>query len=248
MKTVLTLLSPSIRDRLVGVIDVKQGQAVHAVAGQRHLYRPVAATTGDAIQLARRYHEIGLRRIYLADLDAIQHSEPPSPVVERLLGHRFSFDEVIIDAGWSTFANHDALTQFDSVSEAAIRWVISTESADSLYAIRKACDVVSADRLVLGLDYRNGQLTQHGDAKEADWIKESAATGIGRVIALDLADVGTGSGGSTGKLCRRIRQSWPDVNIYAGGGIRDARDVERLVENGCDFCLIATALHDVVRT
>ena len=61
--------------RVVGVIDLKGGAAVHAVRGERERYRPVARSRGDdgdALALARGFRAaLGLDELYVADLDAI---------------------------------------------------------------------------------------------------------------------------------------------------------------------------------
>src|SRR4051794_13270547 len=62
--------------RVVGVIDLKGGAAVHAVRGERERYRPVRSAIGgddgDALALARGFRDaLGLQEIYVADLDAI---------------------------------------------------------------------------------------------------------------------------------------------------------------------------------
>ena len=54
--------------RVIGVIDVRGAQAVHARAGQRDQYKPI----GDAVELARTYVDRhGIAELYVADLDAI---------------------------------------------------------------------------------------------------------------------------------------------------------------------------------
>ena len=64
--------------RVIGVVDVRDGRAVRARAGQRDRYQPI----GDAVDLARRYVEhYTLTELYVADLDAIDLrwvGRPPS--------------------------------------------------------------------------------------------------------------------------------------------------------------------------
>jgi len=62
--------------RVVPVIDLKAGTAVHAVRGERESYRPVrsviAGADGDALALAHAFRaQLGLDELYVADLDAI---------------------------------------------------------------------------------------------------------------------------------------------------------------------------------
>ena len=62
--------------RLIPVIDLLDGQAVHAVIGKREHYRPVKSVlcdTPDPFEVATAFRDrLGLNEIYIADLDAIQ--------------------------------------------------------------------------------------------------------------------------------------------------------------------------------
>jgi phosphoribosylformimino-5-aminoimidazole carboxamide ribotide isomerase len=67
---------------------------------------------------------------------------------------------------------------------------------------------------------------------------------VRRLIVLDLAQVGTGTGTGTEELCRRLGEMYPDVEIIAGGGVRDEKDLDRLAQCGVKAALVASALHD----
>ena len=66
--------------RVIPVLDVKNGQAVHAVGGIRSHYRPLQSLlhpSCEPLELARAYRDLlGLRELYLADLDAISGNDP----------------------------------------------------------------------------------------------------------------------------------------------------------------------------
>ena len=64
------------------------------------------------------------------------------------------------------------------------------------------------------------------------------------MIVLDLARVGTGQGVGTLSLCRQLRALWPEINLVAGGGVRNLADLHDLQESGCHAALVASALHD----
>jgi hypothetical protein len=59
---------------------------------------------------------------------------------------------------------------------------------------------------------------------------------------LDLARVGSGAGPDialVGELCARF----PELELLAGGGVRDVADLRALAEAGAAGALVATALH-----
>ena len=72
----------------------------------------------------------------------------------------------------------------------------------------------------------------------------AVASGVRRILALELARVGTGVGPGTVALCRSIRSACPDVELITGGGVREWEDVNRLADAGADAVLVASALHD----
>lgn len=63
--------------RVIGVLDLLGGRAVHARAGRRERYAPVRESAGvpieagDALALAHTYKSLGIDELYAADLDAI---------------------------------------------------------------------------------------------------------------------------------------------------------------------------------
>ena len=71
----------------------------------------------------------------------------------------------------------------------------------------------------------------------------AANAGVGAVIVLDLARVGTGTGLDVA-LIARVREAIPGLMLLAGGGVRGYEDLVRLADAGCDGALVATALHD----
>src|SRR3954462_905630 len=79
--------------RVVPVIDLKDGTAVHAVRGERERYRPVR---GDPISLARGFRaELSLDELYVADLGAITGAGRNDAVIRALA----SDARAMVDAG-----------------------------------------------------------------------------------------------------------------------------------------------------
>ncbi len=241
------LLTAGLSDRLVGVIDLKNGLAVHAVAGKRDQYRPVSISSADspgsAIALARRYRDLGLTKLYIADLDAIEKQSPQFDSIHQVLAEGVDFIEIYLDIGWrgdQRASVRSAVTQLAG-RFGGVRIIAATESACSPDALETLATCVSAGRIVLGLDYRGGQLVaRHGD--ESTWIGLAKQAEVGGVLALDLESVGTAGGVITTEICRRIRQQMPSATLLSGGGIRTAADAGQLIDAGCNRCLVATAL------
>ena len=63
------------------------------------------------------------------------------------------------------------------------------------------------------------------------------------VIVLDLARVGTSAGPDVA-LIAEIHAAFPELELLAGGGVRDADDLRALEDAGAAGALVATALLD----
>ncbi len=227
--------------RVVGVLDVRRGVVVRGRAGRRSEYRPVAGpltSSARAIDVARVFREhFGLRELYLADLDALEGGVPDLATCAALVADGFC---LWVDAGVRTSSDAD---QVASVGVARV--VLGLETLAGPAALRAAVAALG-DRAVFSLDLRVGRpLTgaDWGSTDAWDLACQAIAGGVCRLLVLDLARVGEGTGTGTEELCGRLA-SWPTVEVSAGGGIRDASDLARLRSQGVAAALVASALHD----
>lgn len=245
----MTLLSPQVRSHLVGVIDLRQGQPVHAIAGRRHAYRPVQLPgtnqPSGASDLASFYRSLGLTKLYVADLDGLVDGNPQWNAIEQLLAREARFDEVLLDVGWRGQESAARRKQFAHLlhSRTELRPIAAAESAVTPAALAALCDLLSPGRVFVGLEYFQGRwIAESGD--EAGWIESAITQQIGGAVVLDLDSVGRGQGPTTADACRRVKQACPSLCVVSGGGIRTADDYQVLAEAGCDRGLVATALFE----
>ncbi len=230
--------------RIIGVIDVLAGRAVHAQGGCRRAYRPVETAAGsridgDAVALARVYvDKLRLDEVYIADLDAIAGGAEQDEVVRRVAACGV---RVWLDAGIATVAQARRAR-----ARGASRIVVGLETLPSFTDLRGIVDVVGADAAAFSLDLRDGRpMAANAGLAEmtSDAIaREAAAAGANALIVLDVARVGSGRGPDW-SLLEGVRRAAPGVMLLAGGGVRDAGDLHRLAVIGCEAALMATALH-----
>ena len=231
--------------RVIGVLDLLRGRAVHARAGDRERYEPVQTVAGariergDAVALAHAYRDrFGLSELYAADLDAIAGRAPQDPLVASLA----TVGALWLDAGVSSVdrARH-ALTL------GAAHVIVGLETLRSWDALGEMCAAVGGSRLAFSLDLRGGAPLVQDDIQPGEpahiLAARAADAGVESIIVIDLARVGTGVGIDLG-LVGVVREAAPRVTLLAGGGVSGVGDLLELADVGCDGALVATALHD----
>ena len=233
--------------RVVAVIDIRGGRAVHASGGVRDGYMPVEVVAGvpidgDVVRLGRVYaNRLRLSEIYVADLDAI--TEGVGSLNADVLGDLAAIGvPVMVDAGVST------TREAQRVLEAgASQVIVGLETLSGFDALDDICRAVGGERVLCSIDLRDGTLLAApnvvAEGPTVDGVAmRAAAAGVGALIVLDLARVGSGRGPDLDAM-RMARAGAPHVALFAGGGIRDSTDLLALAEAGCDGALVATALH-----
>jgi len=228
---------------LVPVIDLLGGRVVRGVAGRRDEYRPIQSRLIDSTQprvIAQALIEHFLpARLYLADLDAIAGAPPAWRIYRELqsLGPALR-----VDSGVRSVAGAVAL------ADAGIQGVVcGLETVPGPRQLGEILAAIGPERVVFSLDLKGGEPISAGDSWPTSTLaiaQTVIAFGIRRLIMLDLARVGMGSGIGTEELCSRILEAHPNVELYAGGGIRDPADLQRLAACGIHGALVASALHD----
>ncbi|MGB7347169.1 MAG: HisA/HisF-related TIM barrel protein [Pirellulaceae bacterium] len=229
----------------VGVIDLKAGQAVHAVAGDRQAYQGVKLSSGrscsDPIELAKHYSALGLRQLYIADLDGIETGEAQTMLLSRLLRDGPTWDTVLLDLGWTGSTQKNVVRQLAEV-HSCLHFIAATEAAESPESLKSLSQFVGSQRTILGMDYRNGAFVSRTTHTQGDWFSAATDSGVDTFVVLDVATVGTGNAIGSLDCCRRAKETVPESHIYSGGGIASVKDVDALIAAGCDNCLVATCL------
>jgi len=240
--------------RVLPVIDLQRGVAVHGRAGERDRYRPVESVlsaSADPWELARGFQRhLQLDSLYVADLDALSGQPVQWTVLESLasLGMRGWLDAGVRDADSAAAIGRSMPDDWELI--------VGLESLDSAAALTAIGDHWPLERLVVSLDLKAGRIWSRCEAWQAcrpiDVAGELLELGVRRMILLDVSRVGMEAGTGTRDLVREIRRreelrtqgrGTGQLELWSGGGVTGPEDLEALARDGSDGVLLATALH-----
>jgi phosphoribosylformimino-5-aminoimidazole carboxamide ribotide isomerase len=229
------------RMKVVPVIDILDGVAVHAVKGIRKDYKPLKSKlskSANPLDVATAFKKLGFKELYVADLNAITGNHDNFEVLERIaLETRM---HLMVDAGVS-----DIRTVKEVIRHGASKVIIGTETLTSTGFVEKAIRSLGPQRVIVSLDVKNGQLLSKLDpckfSDPIDVLRGFQRMGLTQAILLDLARVGSQEGVDVAFLKKALEGV--DLEVFVGGGIRDIDDLLKLKELGVFGVLLATALH-----
>ncbi|HCS53529.1 HisA/HisF-related TIM barrel protein [Rubinisphaera sp.] len=230
--------------KIIPVLDILNGVAVHAVGGLRSSYQPLKSKYCESpcpVKISETLKSrFGLCDWYIADLDGIVHRRWNLNLLSKLAGN---LGQLRIDAGIRQIEDLFELGSLVCTNHC----IISSESLTDCSVLDSLVCMCEPRQFVFSLDLVDGQL----NAPNGAWGKRSlieiieyvAGQGIQEIIILDLAYIGSEKGPGTSELCAGIRKAFPDLQLITGGGIRTCDQLKILEQSGVDSVLVGTALH-----
>lgn len=220
---------------IIPVIDLIDGQVVHAKKGQRQSYQPIQSSlcqSSEPIAICNALFELyPFKTLYIADLNAIQQQNSQQLnhfSTIQSIQQTFPQLNIWLDAG---VANRNDLSIWESCPYTLI---LGSENFTSLsdYLYMKSV----LEDFILSLDFfSDGFKGPHELLSRTEYWPQ-------RVIAMSLAHVGAGKGPNMA-LHHQLQQQSPLTQQIAAGGIRDAQDLSQLKDFNITASLVASALH-----
>ncbi len=227
--------------KIIPVIDVLNGIAVHAVKGKRKEYKPlqsVLCKSTNPLKVALTLRALGFRELYVADLDAISGGNTDFSVFRQIADETGL--ELMVDAGVADIRKAKKL-----VSNHVSKIIIGTETLKSMNFVAEAVKFFGEERIVISLDLMGEKPITGFKLAESrtlmGLLREFQGKGVTQFIVLDLTRVGSGDGVNLPVLKEALKIV--KGRVFVGGGVRDVEDLIMLKELGVYGVLLATALH-----
>ena len=224
---------------LIPAIDIMDGKCVRLTKGD---YNQQTVYSNSPVEMAKAFEAAGIRRLHVVDLDGAKSKHVVN--LDTLKGITASTN-LTVDFGGGIKTDEDIENVFAcGASMVTIGSVAVTQKG----LFGKWLDKFGADRIILGADLRNGNISINGwneDTSEnlVSFLEHYVSLGIKNVLCTDISKDGMMQGPSF-SLYKEILSAFPGINLIASGGVSCVEDIKRLDLDGVPSVILGKAIYE----
>lgn len=224
-------------------IDLRDGRCVRLFQGD---YGQETRYDADPVELASQYAKAGAKRLHVVDLDGAKDGRFGNLAILREMAKKASCP---IQSGGGIRTAEDIHRLFEGGIE---RVVIGSIAIREPAMVREWMHRYGPERICLALDVRRVDdrycVTSSGwtDTHQLtinDVLTDYAEEGLVHVLCTDISRDGTLTGTNVA-LYAELKQTYPQLEIIASGGVGTVDDLHELARTGVDAVVIGKALLD----
>lgn len=194
------------------------------------------------IDLAREYEDHGIQVVHLVDIDGAKRGAPVNyHILEAIAGHT----NLKVDFTGGINTDGDISKAYEYGAEYITAATVAAYQPE-LFA--SWLITYGREKITLGADSLHGKIAIKG------WIKKTEidlfehidyfySRGLKYVKTTDISRNGLLEG-PTFELYEEIIKRFPDIQVLAGGGVRNIEDIDRLNDSGVFAVIIGKALYE----
>lgn len=221
---------------ILPAIDIRGGKAVRLYQGD---YTKEEVVAKDIYEQAKEFQKLGATHLHLVDLDGAKQG---AGINEEIILKLAKTVDMSIEVGGGI----RTLDRIDKLLGNGIDKVILGTAAMEQEDLVKAALAKYAERIIVGVDARNGKVCGNGWLSESDldyidFTKKMADLGVDNVIVTDISRDGTLQGANIEML--KTLSEKVDIKITASGGVKDIEDIKKLKEAGIYAAITGKAIY-----
>jgi phosphoribosylformimino-5-aminoimidazole carboxamide ribotide isomerase len=222
---------------ILPAIDLRGGKCVRLKQGD---YAQETIFGDDPVAMAQRWVGQGAKSLHLVDLDGAKAGRPVNGEVIRAI---VSAVPVPCQMGGGIRCDRDIATALDW---GVRKVVIGTRALQDPAWVREMA-YLYPERIVLGLDARDGKVATHGwvntsDATVLELARQFAQWPLGAIVFTDIARDGMLAGPNVEALAE-LAAAVP-LPVIASGGISTLEHIRELMACKLAGCIIGRALYE----
>ena len=224
--------------KLFPAIDIKNGQCVRLRQGS---FRDVLVYSDKPLKVAKQWEAYGASFIHIVDLDgALVGHSVNEEVIKEIVQHVSI--PVQVGGGIRTIKDID-----HKLSLGIDRVIIGTKAVKDPGYIKEAIQTFGADKIIIGIDAKNGMVAIEGCETISNYQAVSLAmemkkAGVNTVVYTDISKDGMLQGPNIPHTREMVQET--GLNIIASGGISSLKDLELLQEIDVYGAIIGKALYE----
>jgi phosphoribosylformimino-5-aminoimidazole carboxamide ribotide isomerase len=222
---------------VIPAIDLREGRCVRLFQGD---FEQETSYSEDPENVGRSWHAAGARRLHVVDLDGARAGEPVQlDIVQRLC---LLDIPVQLGGGLRTIDHVRA-----AINAGVDRVILGTAAIESPELMQQAVNEFGAERVVLGVDARNGYVAVRGweelsGIPAIEIIEDALNNGVERVVYTDIDRDGTLTSPNFEETSR-VAAIGPA--IIASGGVARWDDLWHLSRiRNVEAAIVGRALYD----
>ena len=220
----------------IPAVDVRGGHCVRLVQGD---FARETKYADDPAEMARHWESEGAQRLHVVDLDGARDGvRANADVIRRLL----QAVTIPVQVGGGVRSIETARALLD---DGADRFIVGTAAAEDPSALVSWLERLGAERLVVGVDARNGQVATRGwlrttDVPVIEFCRRLSAVGVKRVVYTDVGRDGllNGPDVDTTRALAGI------LKVIGSGGVASVDHLRALADAGAEGAIVGTALYE----
>jgi len=222
---------------ILPAIDIRNGKCVRLQQGD---YNQETVYADRPVDMALHWQEQGAEFLHIVDLDGAKEGKPTNFAIVSNIAERLN---IPIEIGGG-IRNQETIQRY--LDAGVNRLVIGTLALKEAEWFREMCGQFP-DRLVLGIDGRNGLVATEGwletsQTRATDLAKKYADLPLAALVYTDIAKDGMLAGPNIDEM-EAMRQAVP-FPLVVSGGIATLDDIRHLASRHFHSCIIGKALYE----
>lgn len=221
---------------ILPAIDIRGGKAVRLYQGD---YNKEEIVAKDIFEQAKEFQKLGATHLHLVDLDGAKDGEGVNEEIILKLAKDLEMS-IEVGGGIRTLERIDKL-----LSNGVDKVILGTAAMEQEDLVKTALEKYG-ERIIVGVDARNGKVCGNGWLSESDidyieFTERMKNLGVENVIVTDISRDGTLQGANI-QMLKELKEK-VDIKITASGGIKNIEDIVKLKELGVYGAITGKAIY-----
>lgn len=223
--------------KLYPAIDLKDGKCVRLLQGD---YNAVTVYGDHPAQMAKRWESLGAQYLHLVDLDGAKEGKG---VNNQAIKEIIEAINIPVQLGGGIRTMESIKEKLDMGVD---RVILGSVAVKNKALIEEAIKTFGPDRIVIGVDAKNGNVAIEGwlkvtELSALDFCMELKKIGVSTIIYTDISKDGMMQGPNIAETGKLVKET--GLDIIASGGVSSLEDLKQIASIGAHGAIIGKALY-----